>query len=164
MTKTIDEYPIDRNLQLVIEDIRALRDELQRGPDAATSAHLTQLAAGYLLVNQTVLNLALEAWRETSEEELKRMCAEARPLDEMGARHRFESTCWHLIPLAPDIVRTAPVNLLRVSDDNLHMLLRALEYAKYLADCSEETVRWHPVLTADRTDQIEQLRESLVAE
>jgi hypothetical protein len=164
MAKTIDEYAIDRNLQLVIEDVRALRNELQRGPDAIASAHLTQLAAGYLVVNRIVLNLAFEAWRDTSEEELKRMCTEARPLDESAARRAFESIGWHLIPLAPEIVRTASVNLIRVSDDNLHMLLRVLEYAKYLADCSEEAVHWHPVLMADRTDQIRQLRESLLAE
>ena len=42
----IDGYAIDSNVQLVIDDVRALRRELQRGPDETTAAYLTQLAAG----------------------------------------------------------------------------------------------------------------------
>ncbi len=46
------------------------------------------------------------------------------------------------------------------------MLLRVLEYAQYFAECSGETVNWHPVreLLAGETDQIDELRASLLAE
>ena len=160
------ERPVDPKLQLVIDDVRALRRELQRGPDEATAAHLTQLAAGYLIVNRPVLDLAFEAWRQTSEEELKQMCAEVRALDESATELDFESTAWHLVPLAPKILRGASVNLIRVDEDDLRMLLRVLEYAQYLADCSGETVNWHPVreLLAGETDRIDKLRAGLLAE
>jgi hypothetical protein len=166
MTRAISERPVDPNLQLVIEDLRALRHELQGGPDEATAAHLTQLAAGYLIVNRLVLDLAFEAWRETPEDELKQMCTEVRALDESAAEHDFDSIAWHLVPLAPKILLGASVNLIRVDEDDLRMLWRVLEYAQYLTNCSGKTVHWHPVreLLAGDTDRIDELRASLSAD
>jgi hypothetical protein len=158
------ESSIDHNVQLVIDDIRALRHELERGSDEATASHLTQLTAGYLVVNRRVLDRAFAAWRDTSEQQLRQMCAQVRTLDEAAMTHQFEAVARHLIPLAPDILRTASVNLERISEDDLNMLLRVLEYAKYLADCSQEIVRWHPLPLTDAGDRIEQLRDSLPAE
>jgi hypothetical protein len=166
MTVAISERPVDPNVQLVIEDIRALRTEMQGAPEGAVAAHLTQLAAGYLVVNRPVLDLAFEAWRQTPEEVLKQMCAEDRVLDDSAAWHAFEPIGRHIVQLAPDIMRGAAVNVLRVDEDDLNMLLRVLDYALYLADCSGETVHWHPVreLLAGETDRIDELRASLSAE
>jgi hypothetical protein len=166
MTGAISGRPGDSNLRLVIEDICALRNELQGAPEEAVAAHLTQLAAGYMVVNRPVLDLAFEAWRQTSEDVLKQMCAEDPLLDDSAAWHAFEPIGRHLVPLAPEILRTASVNLLGVGEDDLHMLLRVLEYAQYLADCSGEIVHWHPVsgLLAGETDRIDELRASLLAE
>jgi hypothetical protein len=152
---------IDRNVQLLIEDLSGLRKRLQEAPEEAQAAHISQLAAAYLLVNRPVLELAFAGWRQTPEDELKKLAAEHPRLDGTGAWHGFEEIAWHLVPLAPDILRGASVNLLRVSDDNLHMLLRVLEYAQYVADCSAATVRWHPLVANQDTDQIDRLRESL---
>jgi hypothetical protein len=166
MMGTADERSIDRNLGLVIEDLRALRKELQGAPEKAVAAHLAQLTAGYLLVNRPMLDLAFGAWRRTPEDELKRICAEVRALDESAAEHDFESTGWRLVSRAPHILRTDSLEWPWVDEDDLRMLLRVLEYAQYLADCSGETVNWHPVreLSAGETDRIDELRASLLAE
>lgn len=151
----------DRNVQLLIEDLSALRTRLQTALEEAEAAHISQLAAAYLLVNRPVLELAFAAWRQTPEDTLRQLAAEHRQLDGTGAWHGFEEIAWQLVPLAPEILRGASVNVLRVSEDNLHMLLRVLEYAQYVADCSATTVRWHPLVVNQDTDRIDRLRESL---
>jgi hypothetical protein len=161
MTEPVEGRSIDENLQLMVEDLRALRRELQRAPEEATQARLSQLTAGYVRVNEPLLELAFETWRQTPEDELRQICSQVRALDESAARHDFESEGWFLVSLAPRILRTASLELIRVDEDHVRMLLRVVEYAQYLADSSGQTVQWHPVPSAGDVDRIEQLLASV---
>jgi hypothetical protein len=89
------------------------------------------------------------------------MLGQNRALDENAASHDFDSIGGHVIRKASQIMRKPWLGVFWVTEDDLNMLLRILDYAKYLADCSGETVRWHPLPISDAGDRIKRLRESL---
>ncbi len=154
------------NVQLTLDDIHFLRNAFQDSVgDDERVRQLTQVAAAYIVVNRALIECAFEAWRSTPEERLLEMHKSDITLDGSATVHSFDSIGGHLIPLAKNIVIQDNAGPIEVSDDDLHMMMRVLEYAQHLTDCSTTRVRWHPVeqWLGLRANEVDELRATLVA-
>lgn len=155
------------NVRLALEDVHFLRNSFQGSVgDDAQLQQLTQVAAGYIVVNRALIECAFKAWRTTPQEQLLEMYKADKSLDGSAMVHSFEPIGGHLIPLAHDILLQDGAGPIGIGDDDLHMMMRVLEYAQHLTDCPTQAVRWHPVeqLLGPGATQVDELRASLSTE
>ncbi|MGZ4232394.1 MAG: hypothetical protein ACXVVQ_13340 [Solirubrobacteraceae bacterium] len=133
---------VDSNISALIQDLFALQNRVR----TANNDALQDLINAYLLLNRPIIERGLEAWAAAPEEELKAMLPEHRELDGSATTHSFSSIATDALRHAQQALATSTGrDLLQVTDDNLHMLDRMLEFAKYLARTDDLELQWSPV-------------------
>jgi hypothetical protein len=128
----------DKLVENLIGDLSTLRRYLLRNPrvDAATSQ---KVAVQYLLENEALILAGVEAWRSLGEEKRKTMGAQYTELHYSAIGNGF----YGIATGALNSARSWPGLL---NDDELHMLQRVLEYAKYSVDSSGFQLKMHPII------------------
>jgi hypothetical protein len=154
---------VDRNLERLIEDLYALQVRLREVEKNDEQLRLMDFIAAFLIGNSGIIDRAVKAWAETPEAELAALQREHIELDGSAASHDFRKIATRAPESAPLVLAAARRHqFVQFSDDNLHMLDRVLEFAKYLTDTSDLKLRWHPVTEAMRDpaldSQIEEIR------
>jgi hypothetical protein len=139
---------VDKNVELVIDDLFELQRRLQQTPEAHKEERdrLMEIASGYLIANQQLIERAVDAWESTPEDELQRLQGVHRELDGSATVHSVRGIATQALFIARERERSSSIPLLfPISDDDLHMLDRVLEFAKYVVDTSDLSIQWHPV-------------------
>jgi len=129
---------VDKLVENLIGDLSTLRRYLLRHPkvDAVTSQ---KLAVQYLLENEALILAGVEAWRSLGEEKRKAMGAQYTELHYSASGNSFHGIATGVLNSArswPDLL----------DEDELHMLQRVLEYAKYSVDSSGFQLKMHPII------------------
>lgn len=133
----------DTNVSRILADLYELRDRLRESPSDELRDRLVRGGAGYLVMNEALIRQVLDAWSATPDDDLKALAGEYRELDVSASTPKF-------LPVADSSLRFARDSLMHpemvgITDDEVHMLARALEYGKYLTDTSGQEVRWSPI-------------------
>ncbi len=126
---------VDANLQKVVEDFFVLEERLFDESDEEAQV----MAREYLSANDAVIRRGLEAWRGLSEEERSRMEQVHPDLDRSAVHDSF----WSIATSALEDVDD-PAGLKPMMHDDIHMLRRALQFARFVADTSDCTVTMRP--------------------
>ncbi len=161
---------VDTNIRNLIQDLFTLQDRLRRvGDDAPEHDAVFDVVSGYLVVNEPIIHRAVSAWEAASEEELRSLEQEHRELDASATVHSFRDIALQPVTDAPlALASPAARSLLRPDDDELHMLDRVLEYAKYLANTDDLALQWSPVAgvldAPDASALVERVRAQVIAD
>jgi hypothetical protein len=132
----------DPNLESLIDDLTALRQAVSAN---SADKHVQDVAAQYLIANRALIERGFGAWLATSEARLGQLDDAEPILDRSAAIHDFEGIGREAMRWAAN--RDTPGGVLggAVDDDMLHMLLRVMQYAMFLAETSDLSVQLHPV-------------------
>ncbi len=137
---------VDSNIRDLIADLAVLTNRLREVRDVGGQRRLTLTVSAFLLVNTPIIQRAVEAWDATPEQELKVLDGDHRELDQSATHRAFRDIALEPVRYAHDVLGSpAGLELLGPDDDQLHMLSRLLEFAKYLAQTSDLNLRWSPV-------------------
>jgi hypothetical protein len=137
----------DRNISALIKDLFVLQGRLRGVGGDKVDTLLTDVINAYLVLNLQIIERGLQAWMATSEGELNAMDDEYGELDYSATMHEFRDIAVQAVVHAPEALTSSTArDLLRVDDDQLHMLDRMLEFAKYLANTDDLTLQWSPVI------------------
>jgi hypothetical protein len=143
----------DKNLSILIQDLFFLRELIDRTSSQyaesddplslSTIVEDIQEAKDYLTaqrifreyvdINQFLIQKGLHAWEKASEQEREQLQATHKELDGSATEPGFKTT-------AESALKSVAMYF-PVTEDQVHMLDRALEYAKYLANCDDSPVR-----------------------
>jgi hypothetical protein len=133
----------DTNVSRILADLYELRGRLRESPSDEMRDRLVRGGAGYLVMNEALIRQALDAWSATPEDDLKALAREYRELDISASTPKFRAIADSSLRFARDSLMHPET--VEMTDDEVHMLARALEYGKYLTDTSGQEVRWSPI-------------------
>jgi hypothetical protein len=136
------EPQVDNNLkQAILPDLYYLTSSLRKDKSDPTVQEVTR---DYLLANEKLLMQALEEWRRIPESQRIEMEKRYSELDRSATSDGFWSIVMSPLNLAKSSVEYSSIGPI-FDADNIHMLVRALEYSKYVTDTSSFKVSMHPV-------------------
>jgi hypothetical protein len=122
---------MDQFVMNVCEDIAAIRSYLQRH----NTERVPEVAIAYLASNYGLIEFLLEqAYTNHSQDERRDLAKAHRELNEASADDDFFDIAKGPLDEARDYWISYDTGDTGLSDDELHQLLRGLEYAKYLSN------------------------------
>ena len=124
------------NPEKIIADLHSLRRAFSQNDN-----RLIELAIAYLLANKHIIMEYLKmTYKPEREDERRKLAKSHRELDDISA-----DTDFHKIAIGPFEYRLEGHGRRLLSDDDLHQIIRGMEYSKYITNDENPRILLHPI-------------------